>query len=320
MAEQQKSFFEALIKSGIHWGHQKSRRNPKMDPYIWGSKNNVSLIDVSKTAYQLEKAGKFLESIAAEGKTILWVGTKKPAQDIVHSVATSLNMPYVTHRWIGGTLSNYSQVTKSRTKLLHYEDVLARSEKFPFYTKKELNVIQKAVERLHKNVGGIRSLTWPVGAIILVDILKERSALREAARMGVPVIALVDTNSDPSLVDYVIPGNDDAPRAIKLVIDYLGEAARKGVAVAQTKKIEKPVEQQEVPGKEEIDLTLIQVGTEEEEGAKRTAGRRGEVAAAVPGKTGAPRKKFDDERGSSNRGSRPAPRRPVARPKKAGQE
>lgn len=318
MAEQ-KSFFESLIKSGIHWGHQKSRRNPKMDPYIWGSKNNVSLIDVSKTAYQLEKAGKFLESIAAEGKTILWVGTKKPAQDIIHSVATSLNMPYVTHRWIGGTLSNYSQVTKSRTKLLHYEDVLARSEKFPFYTKKELNVIQKAVERLQKNVGGIRSLTWPVGAIILVDILKERSALREAARMGVPVIALVDTNADPSLVDYVIPGNDDAPRAIKLVIDYLGDAARKGAAVAQTKKIEKPVEQ-EAPGKEEIDLTLIQVGTEDEEGAKRAAGRRNEVAAAVPGKTGAPRKKFDDERGSANRGPRPASRRPMTRPKKAGQE
>ena len=195
-----------------------------MDPYIWGSKNNVSLIDVSKTAYQLEKAAKFLESIAAEGKTILWVGTKKPAQDVISSVATALNMPSVTHRWIGGTLSNYSQVTKSRTKLLHYEDVLAKAEKYPFYTKKEFNVIQKAVERLKKNVGGIRSLTWPVAAIVLVDILKERSALKEAARMGVPVVALVDTNADPSLVDYVIPGNDDAPRAIKLVVDYLGRS------------------------------------------------------------------------------------------------
>lgn len=310
----QKSFFESLIKSGIHWGHQKSRRNPKMDAYIWGSKNNVSLIDVSKTAHQLEKAAKFLESVAAEGKQILWVGTKKPAQDVIKSVATQLNMPHVTHRWIGGTLSNHSQVFKSRTKLLHYEDVLAKSEKFPFYTKKELNVIQKAVERLNKNVGGIRNLTWPLGAIVLVDILKERSALKEAARMGLPIVAIVDTNADPSLVDYVIPGNDDAPRAIKLVIDYLGEGARKGAEVAQTKQIEREAE--EATGKDGVDLTFIEAGGEEEEGSARRPTRRGDTAAA--GKVvGAPRKRFDDEGGNRNRG----PRRPASRPiKKAGQE
>ncbi len=308
MADQQRSFFEALVKSGIHWGHQKSRRNPKMDPYIWGSKNNVSLIDISKTAHQLEKAAHFLESVAAEGKLILWVGTKKAAQDIVHSVATGVNMPYVTHRWIGGTLSNYSQVTKSRTKLLHYEDVLARSEKFPFYTKKELNVIQKAVERLKKNVGGIRSLTWPVGAIVLVDILKERSALKEAARMGVPVVALVDTNADPSLVDYVIPGNDDAPRAIKLVVDYLGEAVRKGVAVAETKQIER--REEAAANKEQVDLTFIEVG-EEDEATKRRARRGGESSAPAAPRVGGPRKRFDDDMGK-NRG----PRRPINKTKK----
>lgn len=307
----QKSFFESLIKSGIHWGHQKSRRNPKMDAYIWGSKNNVSLIDVSKTAHQLEKAAKFLESVAAEGKQILWVGTKKPAQDVIKSVATALNMPHVTHRWIGGTLSNHSQVFKSRTKLLHYEDVLAKSEKFPFYTKKELNVIQKAVERLNKNVGGIRNLTWPLGAIVLVDILKERSALKEAARMGLPIVALVDTNADPSLVDYVIPGNDDAPRAIRLVVENLAEGARKGVEVAQTKQIEREAE--EVSGKEGVDLSFIEVGGEEEEGANRRPVRRTEAAGKT---TAAPRKRFDDEAGRSR-----GPRRPAVRPiKKVGQE
>lgn len=312
----QKSFFESLIKSGIHWGHQKSRRNPKMDAYIWGSKNNVSLIDVSKTAHQLEKAAKFLESIAAEGKQILWVGTKKPAQDVIKAIATNLNMPHVTHRWIGGTLSNHSQVFKSRTKLLHYEDVLAKSEKFPFYTKKELNVIQKAVERLNKNVGGIRNLTWPLGAIVLVDILKERSALKEAARMGLPIVAMVDTNADPSLVDFVIPGNDDAPRAINLVVDYLGKAAQKGAEVAQTKQIEKDAQDFAASSKESVDLSFIEVGGEEEEGGARRPGRRGDVAAA-PGKAvGAPRKRFDDE-GSRGRG----PRRPATRPvKKPGQE
>lgn len=297
MADQQRSFFESLIKSGIHWGHQKSRRNPKMDPYIWGTKNSVSLIDISKTAHQLEKAAKFLESVAAEGKQILWVGTKKPAQDVIHAAATALKMPYVTHRWIGGSLSNYSQVTKSRTKLLHFEDVLAKAEKYPHYTKKELNVIQKSVERLNKNVGGIRNLHWPLGAIVLVDILKERSALKEAASMGVPVVALVDTNADPSLVDFVIPGNDDAPKAIKLVVDFLAEGARKGAAVAQNKPVEQKIED---AGKEQVDLTFIEVGAEEEGGQKRRPGRRTEVAGAAA----APRRKsFDDERSRGPRRS-----------------
>lgn len=296
----QQNFFQLLIKSGIHWGHQKSRRNPKMDAYIWGSKNGVSLIDVSKTAHQLEKAAKFLESIAAEGKPILWVGTKKAAQEIVKAVATKLHQPYVTHRWLGGTLTNYSQVTKSRTKLGHYEDVLAKAEKFPFYTKKELNVIQKSVERLNKNVGGIRSLTWPVGAIVLVDILKERAALKEAFGR-VPIVALVDTNADPSLVDYVIPGNDDAPRAIKVVIDYLAEATSKGIAVAQTKQIEM---KQEKSAPEQVDLTFIEVGTEEEEGSKRRPSRRPDTG---PAKVGAPRKKgFDDDGSQRRRPVRPA--------------
>lgn len=296
----QKSFFESLIKSGIHWGHQKSRRNPKMDPYIWGTKNSVSLIDISKTAHQLEKAAKFLESVAAEGKQILWVGTKKPAQDVIHAVATSLKMPYVTHRWIGGSLSNYSQVTKSRTKLMHFEDVLAKAEKYPHYTKKELNVIQKSVERLNKNVGGIRNLHWPLGAIVLVDILKERSALKEAANMGVPVVALVDTNADPSLVDFVIPGNDDAPKAIKLVVDFLAEGARKGAAVAQNKPAEQKIEE---AGKEQVDLTFIEVGAEEEGGQKRRVVRKTEGAG-----TAAPRRRsFDDERSKGPRRS-PAPR------------
>jgi small subunit ribosomal protein S2 len=304
MADQStRSFLQTLIDAGIQFGHRTSYLNPKMGPYVWGNKNRVSLIDVSKTAHQLDKAAKFLESVASEGKQILWVGTKKPAQDIIFSTATTLNMPYVTHRWIGGTLSNYSQVTKSRTKLLHYEDVLARAEKFPFYTKKELNVIQKAVERLKKNVGGIRSLTWPVGAIVLVDILKERSALKEAARMGVPVVALVDTNSDPSLVDFVIPGNDDAPRAIKLVIDYLGQAAGKGAAVAETKQIEKDAA--EFVSKEQVDLSVLEIGGEEE-GEKRRVRRGGEVV-------GQRRKGFDED-------NRTKSRRPTRPLKKAGQE
>lgn len=220
--------FRELVRLGAHFGHIKRRLHPKMNKYIWGVKNDVHLIDVSKTAPLIERAAKFLGSVAGEGKTILWVGTKKPAQAAVFEAAQKLNMPYVNHRWIGGTLSNFSQVKKSVTKLLHYQDILAKSEKFPYYTKKEMNSFSKMVDRLKKNIGGIKDLKWPIGAVVLVDVIKEGSAMREARTVGVPVVALVDTNSDPSLVDHVIPINDDSARVVKFVVEYLTEAALKG--------------------------------------------------------------------------------------------
>ncbi len=260
--------FKSLIKAGVHFGHQKSRWFPKMAPYIWGFKNDVHLIDVSKTAGQLEKATLFLEGIAAEGKSILWIGTKKPAQNTILTTAMRLNMPYVYHRWIGGTLSNYSQVKKSVTRLLHYEDIIAKSEKYPHYTKKELNTFQKIVDRLKKNVGGIRNLTWPVGAIVIVDIRKEQSALKEAAAVGIPVVALVDTNSDPTLVDYVIPGNDDAPRAIKIIIDYLSEAVQRGQEKAQQKVVEQKKEAEApIKSKDDDDEQEVKKKTEAKKAA-----------------------------------------------------
>ncbi|MGB8367346.1 MAG: 30S ribosomal protein S2 [Candidatus Babeliales bacterium] len=240
--------FRQLVKVGIHFGHQTSRWCPKMAPYIWGFKNKVHLIDVSKTAFQLEKASQFLEKIAAKKEQILWVGTKKSARDTIFKVAAKLNMPYVNHRWIGGTLSNYSQVRKSVTKLLHYEDVVAKAEKFPHYTKKELNTFQKIINRLKKSIGGIVDLKWPVGAVVIVDVEKEQSAVREAAVMGVPIVAIVDTNGDPSLVDYVIPANDDAPQAIEFIMDYLAKAVSKGEEIAQeeSKKQQKEKEEQKM--------------------------------------------------------------------------
>jgi len=234
--------FRDLVKVGAHFGHLKARLNPRMKPYIWGVKNNVHLIDVSKTAVLADKAAKFLESVVAEGKPILWVGTKKPAKEVIYNVASKLGMPYVNHRWIGGTLSNFSQVKKSVTKLLHYEDVLAKKEKFPHYTKKELSIIAKVVERLKKNIGGIRGLKWPIGAVVLVDVAKEMSALKEAATVGIPIVGVVDTNGDPSLVDYVIPANDDSVRSIKLIVDYLGDASEKGQKAVEAAKAAKKVE------------------------------------------------------------------------------
>lgn len=233
--------FRDLVAAGLHYGHQASRWNPAMEPYIWGEKNQVHLIDVSKTAFQLEKAAKFLESVAAQGKPILWIGTKKAAQNTVKARAIGLNNPFVTHRWIGGTLTNFPQVKKSVTKLLHYEDILEKSEQYP-YTKKELNTLQKISRRLEANVGGIRNLQWPVAAVVIVDIKKEHAAMLEAATSGVPIVALVDTNVDPALIDYVIPGNDDAPKAIKLIVDYLADAAERGYEVAKKEAAAKKAE------------------------------------------------------------------------------
>jgi len=230
-----KELFGELVKAGVHFGHQKSRWCPKMKQYIWGYKNKVHLIDVSKTAFQLDKAEKFLESVAADGKTVLWVGTKKPASKPIQDVATRLGMPYVNHRWLGGTLLNFGQVKKSLTRLLHYEDILAKSESNPFYTKKELNLYRKTADKLEKTVGGIRKLALPIGAIVVVDVSKEQSAVKEAVLMGIPVIGIVDTNSDPSLVDIVIPANDDAPQSILLLLNKMGDAVARGKDAAAKK-------------------------------------------------------------------------------------
>lgn len=259
-----------LIQAGVHFGHQRSRWCPKMRPFIWGQKNDVHLIDVTKTQYQLERAAKFLEEMAAAGRPILWVGTKKAAQDTIFSHARKLEYPYVTHRWIGGTLTNYSQVKKSVTKLLHFEDVLSKSEQF-MYTKKELNKFEKLSDRLQKNVGGIRYLTWPLGAIVIVDIKKEHAALKEALVAGIPVVALVDTNSDPSGIEYVIPANDDAPRSIALLVDYLAEAAQRGLARAE----QKPRDLEDaIPAQPLMDDPLKRIELAEEEEKEKNSARR----------------------------------------------
>lgn len=236
-----------LLKSGIHFGHKTSFGNPKMRPYIWGAKNRVHLIDVSKTAFLLEKAGKKIKELVASGGSILWVGTKKPAQAIIEKAGKDLDMPSVVNRWIGGTLSNYIQVKKAVTRLLHLRDVLEKSSLSSHYTKKELVMLQKQVNRLEKNVGGIIDLAFPPAAIVIIDGKKELSASKEAFGMKIPVIGLVDTNTDPSFINHIIPGNDDSPKSIKLVIEYLVNCAAEGKKLAKEKK----AEEKPAPKKEE---------------------------------------------------------------------
>lgn len=239
----EKIHLKKLVEAGLHFGHQRYRWSPLMANYIWGHRNGIHLIDVSKTAQALEKSAKFLEKIAAEGKQVLWVGTKKVAAKSISTLANDLNMPYVDYRWVGGMLTNFSQVKKSVTKLLHFEDVLSKSED-SHYTKKELNHYQKVNDRLGKSVGGIKKLSWPLGAVVVIDAKKEATALREAAQCDIPVVALVDTNSDPSLVDYVIPGNDDSIKSVDLVLGYLGDAVKSGKAQAAKAKADKKEEKE----------------------------------------------------------------------------
>ncbi len=215
-----------MLGAGVHFGHKTSRWSPKMRPYVWGSNNKVHLIDVSKTAFLLGHAGDFLKRTAMQGGLFLWVGTKRPAQDVMKKAAESLNMPYVVNRWVGGTLSNYNQVKKAVTRLLHLRDVLDKPS--AHYKKKEMVMIQKEVARLEKNVGGIIELQYPPAAVIVVDAKREYSAVKEASLLGVPIIGLVDTNTDPDGVNYVIPGNDDSPKSIAYIVNYLETCAREG--------------------------------------------------------------------------------------------
>lgn len=266
-----------LIENSVHIGHLTWRRHPKMTPYIWGQKNRVSLIDVSKTAFKLEQAAQFLEEIAAQGKQIMLVGTKRAAQECINTTAARLKCPYVTHRWVGGTLTNFSQVKKSITKLLHFEDVLAKADQHQ-YTKKEFGVISKNVDRLLKNVGGIRNFNGPLGALVVIDVTKDPVAIKEAQATGIPVVALVDTNGNPSGIEYVIPGNDDVPRAVEVIVNYLAEAIERGKARA---KAEQPV--QEAAVAEEMivtDLLAGEISPEEEEEKPAVKRSRGPVRPA----------------------------------------
>ncbi len=228
---------QGMLKAGMHFGHKTSRWSPKMRPFIWGAKNKIHLIDISKTALLLERTGSILKDLASQGGQFLFIGTKKPAQSLVKKTASSLSMPYVINRWIGGTLSNFDQVKKAVTRLLYLRDVMKKPS--ALYKKKELTMIQKDIFRLEKNIGGILDLTYPPAAIIVIDAKKERSAVKEAARLGIPVIAMVDTNTDPEGISMIIPSNDDSPKAISFVLEYLEECIKAGVDLhAQNKKAE----------------------------------------------------------------------------------
>lgn len=214
---------EAMLKSGVHFGHMKSRRHPKMDEYIYTTRNNINIIDLQKTLEKLQEAMKFLSSVQKEGKKVLFVGTKKQANDLIESLAHRLGAPYVVERWIGGTFTNF-KVIRGRTKYLkESEEQLARGE-FKKYTKFEQSKKTEELEKLEKRMGGIKEMTELPGAIFIADVKESAIVVQEARKLNIPVSGIVDTNTDPSGIDYPIPANDDAISSLRLILSCIGKA------------------------------------------------------------------------------------------------
>ncbi len=228
-----------MFKSGVYFGHQKSRRNPKMDEYIYATKNGINIIDLQKTAEKLSEAMTFIKSILASGKPVLFVGTKKQAKKVIESAAKKCEMPYVVDRWLGGTFTNFEAIAK-RTKFLRDgEDKMAKGE-YDKYTKFERMKIGEELERLEERMGGIKNMGALPGAIFVSSIPDDELAVKEARRMGIPIIALADTNANISEIDYPIPANDDAVSSLKLMLAYIVKAVLEGktASMANKNKIE----------------------------------------------------------------------------------
>lgn len=216
-----------LLEAGVHFGHKTSRWHPKMAPYIHSKRQESHIIDLVKTVDGLEAALPFLTKTAGS-KQILFVGTKKQAKDIVKAAAEKANQPYVTERWIGGMLTNVATVTQQIKKLKDLEKRMASGDLEKRYNKLEVQRFQEEIDELNLKYGGIKNLNGRPGAIIVTDVITDANAIREANVLGVPVVALVDTNADPTPVDYVIPANDDAIKGLQLLLDYFVEAVSEG--------------------------------------------------------------------------------------------
>ena len=222
-----------LLEAGVHFGHQTRRWNPKMAEYIFAERNGIYIIDLQKTVKNLEVAYNFVRDLALDGKEIMFVGTKKQAQDSVKEEAERCEMPYVNARWLGGMMTNFNTITL-RIKRLNQLRKMEENGTFELLPKKEVIKLRGEIERLEKFMGGIQNMKKLPGALFVVDPRKEHIAVLEAQKLGIPIIAIVDTNCDPDEIDYVIPGNDDAIRAVKLIAHTMAEAVIEGRQGEQT--------------------------------------------------------------------------------------
>lgn len=235
--------FDQLLDAGVHFGHLKRKWNPSMAPYIFMERNGIHIIDLHKTAIKIDEAANAMKNIAKSGRKILFVATKKQAKDIVAEEVTKINMPYVTERWPGGMLTNFPTIRKA-VKKMSLIDKMHVDGTFESLSKREKLQITRQRAKLEKNLGSISDLSRLPAALFIVDVMKEKIAVREAIRLGIPVFAMVDTNSDPKPIDFPIPANDDASKSIQLVLSIMCQAIKEGLSERSVEKenTAKPVE------------------------------------------------------------------------------
>ena len=276
---------EELFDAGVHFGHQLRRWHPKMEPYIYSVNKNIHIIDLEQTDAMLKEACEFLYETAKKGEQIIFVGTKKQAREVVELEAKRCGALYVTERWIGGTITNFKVIKKNIDKLLN---LIKRREEGDLaqYTKKERLLIDREIEKLQRDIGGIVGMRGAPGAVFVVDVRREKTSIREAKRSGVPVVALVDTNSDPTDIDYAIPGNDDAIKAIALILKVVSSAVEEGYReYAKTEE----AKEKEVEGEKQEQAGEVEVSKDKAE--KDTAEKKEKTK-----KVGRPKKKKDSEK------------------------
>ncbi len=237
---------KALLEAGVHFGHRTKRWNPKMKPYIFTERNGVHIIDLQQTVSQLDHAYDFVRATVGRGGSVLFVGTKRQASEIIGVEAQRCNMPFINKRWLGGTLTNFRTI---RARVEYMDDLERRREygEFARLPKKEVLKLNEEMERLHQRVGGLRGLEKLPNALFVVDVRREELAVKEAMRLGIPIIAIVDTNCDPDPVEIVIPSNDDAIRAIKLMVGKMADAALEGFGMRETREAEEEETMSQAP-------------------------------------------------------------------------
>lgn len=308
--EENKSLHQQLLEAGVHFGHLRKKWNPKMLPYIFAEKNGIHIIDLNKTIEGLEESAAALKSIAKSGKKIMFVATKKQAKEIVAEAAAKVNMPFVTERWLGGMLTNFQTIRKSVKKMQSIEKML-QDGTMDSVTKKERLTLTRSKEKMEKVLGGISQMGRTPAALFMVDISHEHIALAEAKRLGINTFAMVDTNSDPTKVDFAIPSNDDATKSIAIIVNYLTAAIMEGLQERSQNKEED--NEEEVSTERMRGLDIDEEGGEKGERRGRGAGAgRGQGGGRQGG--GAGRGQGGGNRQGS--GNRPGASRPGA-PRKA---
>ncbi len=256
-----------LLEAGVHFGHQTRRWDPKMAEYIFQARNGIHIIDLQKTSKKLDEAYTFLKEQVEEGKTVLFVGTKKQAQECMKEAALKCGMYYVDQRWLGGMLTNFDTIQKRIQRLKELE-AMEQDGTFEVLPKKEVILLKKEMDKLERNLGGIKEMDKLPGVIFLVDPKKERIAVLEAKKLNIPVIGLVDTNCNPEELDYPIPGNDDAIRAVKLIADVMANAVIEGKQGESFETVEEEQQQEETATEENPSIEEVVANEEEKEEAK----------------------------------------------------